>query len=84
MSVKSSSLVYHKSIKESTCGAGLSAFAAVIDFDGHEVSLLFGDQAIVKEHLIVIVKPELLSHKALFLLLSDSGFVGQNDPSPHI
>ena len=56
----------------------------MIDSDGHAVSLLLGDQAFVKEHLIVIVKPDLLGQKLFFLLLSVSGFVSQNDPSPHI
>ena len=56
----------------------------MIDSNGHAVSLLLGDQAFVKEHLIVIVKPELLGQKLFFLLLSASGFVSQNDPSPHI
>ncbi len=55
----------------------------MIDSNGHAVSLLLGDQAFVKEHLIVIVKPELFGQKPLFLLLSVSGFVSQNNPSPH-
>ena len=60
------------------------ALSAMIDSDGHAVSLLLRDQAFVKENLIVIVKPELFGQKALFLLLSVSGFVSQKNPSPHI
>ena len=56
----------------------------MIDSNGHAVSLLLGDQAFVKENLIVIMKPELFGQKPFFLLLSVSGFVSQNDPSPHI
>ena len=56
----------------------------MIDSDGHAISLLLRDQAFVEENLIVIMKPELFGQKPLFLLLSFSGFVSQNDPSPHI